>query len=426
MDSELNIDMDEAAKLFDENSIKDGLKSNTKSISTNRKNRSKSPTITKNKKNKKSEAKKKKKKVITDDENIEKDSSELDMDKSVNKDKNEEEKNIEEETKDETVEKKDNDKSSKNEKADNNDKKNNKKKKKSEAKAEEPKENQSANQNDKKDKKKGKGKKKKTSEGEGESIDTTQITKNDGKSKVKGKSKDKSKVKKKEEPKIDDPKQYVYDYMKSQNRPYSLVNIFDNLHGAIKKSLLGKILDALVEDGSLIMKEYNSKIYLFNQDKLDIKVTDADIEQIQKEIDEKREENKALKEEITSKSNELKILTSALTDDELKARIKELKKELAKIKVKVMYNGLFLGENIVYSETKEPKKIFNTWLKTGNNYETNKNKFSKENAHYTQIIWKNTKEIGISMSYDKETKKYCTVVLYNPPGNTLGSFHENI
>lgn len=335
MDSELNIDMDEAAKLFDENSIKDGLKSNTKSISTNRKNRSKSPTITKNKKNKKSEAKKKKKKVITDDENIEKDSSELDMDKSVNKDKNEEEKNIEEETKDETVEKKDNDKSSKNEKADNNDKKNNKKKKKSEAKAEEPKENQSANQNDKKDKKKGKGKKKKTSEGEGESIDTTQITKNDGKSKVKGKSKDKSKVKKKEEPKIDDPKQYVYDYMKSQNRPYSLVNIFDNLHGAIKKSLLGKILDALVEDGSLIMKEYNSKIYLFNQDKLDIKVTDADIEQIQKEIDEKREENKALKEEITSKSNELKILTSALTDDELKARIKELKKELAKMKVKV-------------------------------------------------------------------------------------------
>ena len=90
-----------------------------------------------------------------------------------------------------------------------------------------------------------------------------------------------------------------------------------------------------------------------------------------------------------------------------------------------MYNGLFLGENIVYSETKEAKKIFNSWLKTGNNYETNKNKFSKENAHYTQIIWKNTKEIGISMSYDEETKKYCTVVLYNPPGNTLGSFPEN-
>ena len=141
--------------------------------------------------------------------------------------------------------------------------------------------------------------------------------------------------KKEENTKIDDPKQYVYDYMKTQNRPYSLINIFDNLHGAVKKSQLVKILDTLVDEGSLIMKEYNTKIYLFNQDKLDIKVSDADIDEIQKKIDEKREESKLLKDEITSKSNELKILTLSLTDDELKVRIKELKKELAKMKVKV-------------------------------------------------------------------------------------------
>ena len=332
MDSELNnIDMEEAAKLFDESSIKEGLKSTTKSIDTNRKNRSKSPTITKNKGNKKADGKKKKKKTKTDND---KDNGELDLDKSINKSKNEEEKNIEEETKDETVEKNENDKSSRN---DNNEKKNNKKKKKSEVKEEDAKENSTETQNDKKDnKKKAKGKKKKTSEGAGEFLDTSQITKNDAKSKARGKSKDKSKVKKKEESvKIDDPKQYVYNYMKTQNRPYSLVNIFDNLHGAIKKSQLGKILDALVEEGSLIMKEYNSKIYLFNQDKLDIKVTDADIEQIQKEIDEQREEHKKLKDEISAKSNELKILTLTLTDDELKAKIKELKKELAKMKIKV-------------------------------------------------------------------------------------------
>ncbi len=326
MDSELNnIDMDEAAKLFEENSIKDGLRSNAKSIDTNRKNRSKSPTVTKNKSNKKLDGKKKKKKTKTDDDNKDKDNGELDLDKS--KDKKEEEKNTEEDTKEESVEKKENE---------NNEKKNNKKKKKSEAKEEDAKDT-TETQNEKKDnKKKAKGKKKKTSEGAGESVDTTQITKNEAKSKARGKSKDKSKPKKKEENiKIDDPKQYVYNYMKTQNRPYSLVNIFDNLHGAIKKSQLGKILDALVEEGSLIMKEYNSKIYLFNQDKLDIKVTDADIDQIQKEIDANREEHKKLRDEIASKSNELKILTLTLTDDELKAKIKELKKELAKMKVKV-------------------------------------------------------------------------------------------
>ena len=325
MDSELNnFDMDEAAKLFEDNSKKDGLKSAAKSIDSARKNRSKSPTTTKNKRNKKSEGKKKKKKTKNDD----KDNSEMDMDKSIDKDKNEEEKNIEEETKDESLEKKDNENPPKNE---NNDKKNNKKKKKSEVKEEE----QEVTQNDKKDKKKGKGKKKKTSEGAGGSMDTTQITKNEGKSKTPGKSKEKSKIKKKEETKIDDPKQYVYDYMKSQNRPYSLQNIFDNLHGSIKKGQLGKILDSLVDEGSLIMKEYNSKIYLFNQDKLEIKVSDADINELQKEIDEKREENKQLREEITSKNNELKILTTTLTDDELKAKIKEMKKELAKMKLKV-------------------------------------------------------------------------------------------
>jgi 26S proteasome regulatory subunit (ATPase 3-interacting protein) len=123
--------------------------------------------------------------------------------------------------------------------------------------------------------------------------------------------------------------------MKTQNRPYSLINIFDNLHGAVKKSQLIKILDSLVDEGFLIMKEYNTKIYLFNQDKLDIKVSEADIDKVQKEIDEKREENKALKDEISSKLNELKLLTSTYTDEELKNRIKELKKELSKIKVKV-------------------------------------------------------------------------------------------
>ena len=74
------------------------------------------------------------------------------------------------------------------------------------------------------------------------------------------------------------------------------------------------------------MKEYNSKIYLFNQDKLDIKVTDADIEQIQKEIDEQREEHKKLQNEIPAKPNELKILTLTWPDNELKAKIKEKKR----------------------------------------------------------------------------------------------------
>ena len=111
---------------------------------------------------------------------------------------------------------------------------------------------------------------------------------------------------------------------------------------------------------------------------------------------------------------------------EYSENIKSNPEKIKKFKYINFFKELIVGENIAYSETKEPKKIFETWLNKDKNYETNSNKFLKANAHYTQIIWKNTKEIGISMSYDEENNRYCTVILYNPPGNTLGSFHENI
>lgn len=44
----------------------------------------------------------------------------------------------------------------------------------------------------------------------------------------------------------------VLEYMRAQNRPYSIINIHDNLHGEIKKPDLQNILNGLVDD--LIMK----------------------------------------------------------------------------------------------------------------------------------------------------------------------------
>ena len=337
MESELNnLDLDEATKIFAEDqSNGDGLKSHSKITDVSKRNKSKSPSTSKIKKNKKTENKKKKKKNKNEEnetnETNDKEST-LDLDNEANKEEKKDDKEEQENKEEESTEKKNQNESIKNE-SNSAEGKKNKKKKKNDNEEEKADKNENVTQNDKKEKKKGKGKKKKTSDGSGEGEDSK---KNEVKSKTRGKSKDKSKPKKKEDNvKIEDPKKYVYDYMKAQNRPYSLINIFDNLHGAIKKSQLTKILDSLVDEGSLIMKEYNTKIYLFNQDKLDIKVTDTDIDKIQSEIDEKREENKKLKEEISTKQNELKILTLSLTDEELKAKIKELKKELAKMKAKV-------------------------------------------------------------------------------------------
>ena len=51
--------------------------------------------------------------------------------------------------------------------------------------------------------------------------------------------------------------------MTKQNRPYSLINIFDNLHAAIKKPLLEKILDDLCEESKLRMKDFNKNKDLY-------------------------------------------------------------------------------------------------------------------------------------------------------------------
>ena len=91
-----------------------------------------------------------------------------------------------------------------------------------------------------------------------------------------------------------------------------------------------------------------------------------------------------------------------------------------------IYNGEILGENIIISETKSPEEVFNQLLVENEDYDFKENKFSKKTAHFTQIIWKNTTDIGCGFWADKENKKFYTVLLYYPSGNVLGKFPENI
>ena len=88
-------------------------------------------------------------------------------------------------------------------------------------------------------------------------------------------------------------------------------------------------------------------------------------------------------------------------------------------------NGLY-GENIIVIDKKEETTIFNKWADEEKNYDFTKKKYSKDASHFTQIIWKGTRNIGIGFSHDVVNKIYCIVALYNPPGNTLGEFEMNI
>jgi len=60
----------------------------------------------------------------------------------------------------------------------------------------------------------------------------------------------KGSIKEKDAPRV------VLEYMNVQNRPYSLINVFDNLHGAVKKASLSRVLEALAAEGKLRSKTY--------------------------------------------------------------------------------------------------------------------------------------------------------------------------
>ena len=91
---------------------------------------------------------------------------------------------------------------------------------------------------------------------------------------------------------------------------------------------------------------------------------------------------------------------------------------------KNIYKDSFFGENILLSEKKSAEEICDEWYNENKFYDFNKNSFQKEAAHFTQLIWKETKEIGIG--FCKDDNKCCLVVLYYPAGNVFGEFSKNV
>ena len=87
-------------------------------------------------------------------------------------------------------------------------------------------------------------------------------------------------------------------------------------------------------------------------------------------------------------------------------------------------NDSTLGENIIISKTKTAEEMCEDWYNEIKNYDFNLNKFQKGAGHFTQIIWKETKEVGFGFNFDGDN--FCGVAYYYPAGNVLGEFTENV
>jgi hypothetical protein len=97
-----------------------------------------------------------------------------------------------------------------------------------------------------------------------------------------------------------DAKTVLLNYINDQNRPYSVIQLHDNLHGSIPRTRLQQLLDRFVADDTIKCKVFGkSQIYFavqgdepLPQDELD--TMDEQIETMTATLNQKRAENKTL------------------------------------------------------------------------------------------------------------------------------------
>ncbi|SBT44299.1 Tat binding protein 1(TBP-1)-interacting protein, putative [Plasmodium ovale wallikeri] len=125
-----------------------------------------------------------------------------------------------------------------------------------------------------------------------------------------------------------DSKEKIFKYMKQTNRPYSAVNVYDNLHGSISKTCVQKFMDELSAEKRLQCKEYGkAKVYIINQKEFKSLNMD-DINKLKKDIEIDREHIEVAKNCYTNLLKKKKIM---IKDLELIKNVYEYTKGIVQI-----------------------------------------------------------------------------------------------
>lgn len=123
--------------------------------------------------------------------------------------------------------------------------------------------------------------------------------------------------------------------MRQQNRPYTPLVVYENLHHAIKKPALQRLMDELVEEGALQVKEFKkTKLYMAKQD------VNETVDQ--GELDQLASEEGDLKEKLAQQKSKNAKLQAAITalqnepsDEGLAALLKQYQKKVDELNAKL-------------------------------------------------------------------------------------------
>ena len=74
------------------------------------------------------------------------------------------------------------------------------------------------------------------------------------------------------------------------------------------------------------------------------------------------------------------------------------------------------------------KSCVDSWYEEIKKYDFKNPDFSEETGHFTQLVWAESKKIGVGLGHAENGNKnsYICVVHYFPAGNVIGDFSKNV
>ncbi|KAJ2470123.1 PSMC3 interacting protein [Coemansia sp. RSA 2322] len=160
----------------------------------------------------------------------------------------------------------------------------------------------------------------------------------------------------------DSEEKAVLDYLLKTNRPYSANDISSQLHGLVSPAQAKKVLNDLADEEK-IQRKANGKQQIFFATQTNIDVPSVEEAEEEEDLIRQRSERAdRLKEENRALASRLQVLTSALTDDQIRERIAKLSLEIKDNEERLAQ--LRSGEVISPAERSKIEKEHATMLKS--------------------------------------------------------------
>ncbi|KAL3832712.1 hypothetical protein ACJMK2_024329 [Sinanodonta woodiana] len=146
----------------------------------------------------------------------------------------------------------------------------------------------------------------------------------------------------------------VLEYLEKQNRPYSALDICNNLHKEYGKTAVVKACESLAESGKIREKAYGKqKVYVADQSKFP-DVDENEIQQMDATIAQLTEKVQDSMECVRKLEQELKTLNSSMSTEQAKVELKQLEAECIGYKNKL----LKLKEGGVIISPQEKERVY--------------------------------------------------------------------